>query len=117
MCFGISKTDEFQFGIHYKTINSKIENSNEVEELLTLESPHIPDMKSDKEEQIRIQENIKNFENYKNSGYLMVLKLIYDYFLQKITGDVNASIDFTIMGMKYNSILFNKFHTFLSLVY
>ena len=116
MCFGISKTDEFQFGIHYKTINSKIENSNEVEELLTLESPHIPDMKSDKEEQIRIQENIKNFENYKNSGYLMVLKLIYDYFLQKITGDVNASIDFTIMGMKYNSILFNKFHTFLSLL-
>ena len=116
MCFGISKTDEFQFGIHYKTINSKIENSNEIEDLLTLESPHIPDMKSDKEEQIRIQENIKYFENYKNSGYLMVLKLIYDYFLQKITRDVNAEIDFSIMSMKYNSILFNKFHTFLSLL-
>ena len=116
MCFGISKTDEFKFGIHYKTINSQIGNANEIEELLTLESPHIPDMKSEKEEKIRIQENIKYFENYKNSGYLMVMKLIYDYFLQKLSGDANAEIQFNIIGMKYDSILINKFHKFLSLL-
>ena len=46
MCFGISVTDEFQFGIHYKTIDFKQENSNEIEELLKTETPHIPDMKA-----------------------------------------------------------------------
>ena len=109
MCFGISVTDEFQFGIHYKTIDFKQENSNEIEELLKTETPHIPDMKSEKDEQIRIKENPKYFEYYKNSGYLMVLKIIYDYFLQKITGDSNSEIQFSIMSMKYDEILINKF--------
>ena len=116
MCFGISVTDEFQFGIHYKTIDFKQENSNEIEELLKTETPHIPDMKSEKDEQIRIKENPKYFEYYKNSGYLMVLKIIYDYFLQKITGDSNSEIQFSIMSMKYDEILINKFHKFLSLL-
>ena len=74
ICFGISMTDQFQFGIHYKGLND--DTSNEIEELLSKESPHIPDMKSDKNEIIRTQENMKFFELYKESGYLMVLKII-----------------------------------------
>ena len=114
ICFGISMTDQFQFGIHYKGLND--DSSNEIEELLSKESPHIPDMKSDNNEKIRTQEKIKFFESYKDSGYLMVLKIIYDYFLQKITGDSNAEIEFTVLGMKFDSILSDSFHKFLSLL-
>ena len=107
-------TDQFQFGIHYKGLND--DTSNEIEELLSKESPHIPDMKSDKNEIIRTQENMKFFELYKESGYLMVLKIIYDYFLQKITGDLNAEIQFSVIAMKFDSILSDNFHKFLSLL-
>ena len=116
ICFGISQTAPFKFGIHYKGINLNEESSNEIEELLSLETPHIPDMRNEKEEKIRIQENLKYFEQYKNSGYLMVLKIIYDYFLQKITGDPNAEIQFSLIGMKFDEILKDNFHKFLSLL-
>ena len=114
ICFGISMTDQFQFGIHYKGLSD--DTSNEIEELLSKETPHIPNMKSDKNEKIRTQEKLKFFESYKDSGYLMVLKIIYDYFLQKITGDLNAEIEFTVIGMKFDSILSDSFHKFLSLL-
>ena len=116
ICFGISQTAPFKFGIHYKGINLNEESSNEIEELISLETPHIPDMRNEKEEKIRIQENLKYFEQYKNSGYLMVLKIIYDYFLQKITGDPKAEIQFSLIGMKFDEILKDNFHKFLSLL-
>jgi len=116
ICFGISQTAPFKFGIHYKGINLNQESSNEIEELISLETPHIPDMRYEKEEKIRIQDNLKYFEQYKNSGYLMVLKIIYDYFLQKITGDPNAEIQFSLIGMKFDEILKDNFHKFLSLL-
>ena len=116
MCFGISKTGEFRFGIHYKGSDLNKVNSNELEELIALESPHIPDMRDEKMEKIRIQENLKFFEQYKNSGYLMVLKIIYEYFLHKITGDMNGEIQFSLIGMKFDEILKDPFHRFLSLL-
>ena len=51
ICFGISKTDLFQFGIHYKGIDINNQNDNELEELLSKEKPNIPSMKSDKKEE------------------------------------------------------------------
>ena len=116
ICFGISKTDKFKFGIHYNSINIDNSDSNEFEDLLSQESPHIPDMKSNKNEKIRIQENLKFFEFYKNSGYLMTLKIIYDYILQEITSDPNAEINFVVTGMKFDEILKDDFHRFLSLL-
>ena len=116
ICFGISKIDKFKFGIHYSTINVNKESKNEFENLLINESPHIPESKSNKNEKIKTQENMKSFEYYKNSGYLMVMKLIYDYILQEITKDPNAEINFSVIGMKYNYILKDKFHSYLSLL-
>ena len=115
ICFGISQTAPFHFGIHYKGINLNIESSNEIEELLSLETPKIPDMRMEKNEKIRIQENLKFFDQYKNSGYLMVMKIIYEYFLQKITGEPNAEIQFSLIGMKFDEILKDNFHKFLNL--
>ena len=115
ICFGISQTADFHFGIHYKGINLNIESPNEIEELLSLETPQIPDTRMEKNEKIRIQENLKFFDQYKNSGYLMVMKIIYEYFLQKITGDPNAEIQFSLIGMKFDEILKDGFHKFLNL--
>ena len=116
ICFGISHTDKFKFGIHYDTINIVNENSNEGENLLYQESPHIPDTKSNKNEKIRIQENLKVFDYYKTSGYLMTMKIIYDYMLQEITNNPNAEINFSVIGVKYDEILKDPFHRFLSLL-
>ena len=116
ICFGISQTDKFKFGIHYNTKNIESENSNEMEDLLAQESPHIPEMKSNKNEKIRIQENLKFFDYYKNSGYLMTMKLIYDYMLQEITNNPYAEINYSIIGMKYDNIKKDNFHRFLSLL-
>ena len=63
--------------IHYNSINIDTDNSNDFQDLLSQESPHIPDMKSNKNEKIKNQENLKFFEYYKNSGYLMTLKIIF----------------------------------------
>ena len=116
ICFGISKIDKFKFGIHYNTKNIDNENSNEVEDLMAQESPYIPEMKSNKNEKVRNQENLNFFKYYKNSGYLMTMKIIYDYFLQEVTHDSNAEIKFSVIGMKYNQILKYNFHRFLSLL-
>lgn len=116
ICFGISKIDKFKFGIHYNTINIDSENSNEVEKYLIKESPHIPESKSNKNEKIRIQENFEFFNYYKESGYLMVLKLISDYILQEITETPDAEINFSIIGMIYDYILSDEFHKFLYLL-
>ena len=116
ICFGISQTDKFQFGIHYNTINIGDDNSNDFESLLSKESPHIPDMKSNKNEKIKIQEQLKFLEYYKNSGYLMTLKIIYDYILEEITEDPNAEINFSVLGMKFDEILKDNFHRFLNLL-
>ena len=116
ICFGISQTDKFQFGIHYNTINIDNDNSNDFENLLSKESPHIPDMKSNKNEKIKNQEQLKFLEYYKNSGYLMTLKIIYDYILEEITEDPNAEINFSVFGMKFDEILKDNFHRFLNLL-
>ena len=116
ICFGISKIDKFKFGIHYNTINVNEESQNELENLIINESPHIPESKANKNEKIKTQENLKFFEYYRNSGYLMVMKLIYDYILQEVTRDPDAEINFSVIGLIYDYILKDTFHTFLSLL-
>ena len=77
ICFGISKIDKFNFGLHYNTINVDNDIANEVENYLLNESPYIPESKSNKNEKIKSQENLKFFEYYNSSGYLMVMKIIF----------------------------------------
>ena len=116
ICFGVSKIDEFKFGIHYNTINIDNEESNEAEKFFNELSPHIPESKSNKNDKIKIQENLKFFEYYKNSGYLMILKLISDYILQEITDSPEAEINFSVIPMIYDFIIKDYFHKFLYLL-
>ena len=114
ICFGISQIDKFKFNIHYGTIEK--EKPNDLEKYLYQLSPIIPDMKSNKNEKIRTQGNLQFFENYKNSGYLMVMKIIYDYILQEITNDPEAEINFTTLLMKYDEIKKDDFHNYLHIL-
>ena len=112
ICFGISNDDnkKYSFGIHYDTIDM----SKEINFIIDV--PMIPDSKTSKNEKIRTQTDLSSFQYYVNSGYLMVLKIIYDYILQEITGTPDAEINFSIIEMKYDSILKNKFHKYLHLL-
>ena len=116
ICFGISKTDKFKYGIHYNTITIDNEDKSELEEIINLASPLVPDTKSNKNDKIRVQENFKFFNYYQRSGYLMTMKLIYDYMLQEITSDPNAEIDFSVVAMKYKEVFHDSFHRFLNLL-
>ena len=114
ICFGISSTDELKFGIHYST--GSIDDGNKLEELLSKEGPIIPDNKTNKNEKIRIQENFELYNKYKTSGYLMTMKIIYDYLLQKVSRKQDAEIIFSVIPMKYDEISHDTFHNFLSLL-
>ena len=116
ICFGISKIGKFKYGIHYNTINVDKDEGNEVERYLLTESPHIPESKSNKNEKIKVQENLKFFEYYKSSGYLMVMKLISDYILQEITENPDAEINYSVIGMIYDMIISDPFHKYLYLL-
>ena len=116
ICFGISKIDKFKFGIHYNTINVDNDEGNEVENYLLTESPYIPESKTNKNEKIKIQENLKFFEYYKSSGYLMVMKLISDYILQEITQNPDAEINYSVIAMIYDMIITDPFHKYLYLL-
>ena len=112
LCFGISKDDKNQYGygIHYDTYETKNE------EYFLFDAPKIPDSKTSKYEKIKTQSDLKAFETYQNSGYLMVMKLIYDYIIQEITGIQDAEINFCLVEMIYDSILKNKFHKYIYLL-
>ena len=118
ICFGISKDDKYKykFGIHFETINVDNDEGNEIENYLLTESPHIPESKSNKNEKIKKQENLKYFDYYKSSGYLMIMKLISDYILQEITNNSNAEIDYSIIGMIFDQIIKDPFHKYLYLL-
>ena len=113
ICFGISHIDDLKFGIHYSTGN--IDGTNKLDEILSAEGPIIPDNKTNKNEKIRIQENFELYDKYKTSGYLMTMKIIYDYILQKVSYS-NAEINFSVIPMKYDEISHDTFHRFLDLL-
>ena len=109
ICFGISKDDnkKYEFGIHYDTLQ---ENN------FIIDVPKIPDFKTSKYEKIRTQTDLQSFQYYQYSGYLMVMKIIYDYILQEVSGKPDATINFSLVEMIYDSIFKNKFHKYVYLL-
>ena len=113
ICFGISKSEdkEYGFGIHYDTFDKNKEGNNYI-----FDMPTIPDSKTSKNEKIRTQTDLSSFEYYQYSGYLMVMKILYDYILQEVTENPDAEVNFSIVEMIYDSIVTHKFHRYLYLL-
>ena len=113
ICFGISKSDdkEYGFGIHYDTINM-----NSDENIFNIDVPLIPDSKSNKYEKIKVQTDLNSFNITQYSGYLMAMKLIYDYILREMTNTTDAEINFSISEMIFDSIKSDNFHKYLYLL-
>ena len=109
ICFGISKDDnkKYGFGIHYDTLK---ENN------FIIDVPKIPDFKTSKYEKIKTQTDLQSFQYYQYSGYLMVMKIIYDYIIQEVSDKPDAEINFSLVEMIYDSIFKNKFHKYIYLL-
>ena len=113
ICFGVSKNDniDYGFGIHYDTIDLNDEKMFSEKNV-----PTIPDSKNSKYEKIKTQTDLNSITITLTSGYLMVMKLIYDYILREITSDPNAEINFSVIEMIFDSVLSNEFHKYLFLL-
>ena len=113
ICFGISKDDnkQYGFGIHYETTD-RVKDEN----ISLLDRPKIPDSKTSKNEKIKTEADLLSFTFYQYSGYLMVMKIIYDYILQDVTHNPEAEINFSIIEMIFDSIKNDKFHKYLYLL-
>ena len=60
--------------------------------------------------------DMNSYERYVNSGYLYIMKIIYDYILQKETGNTNAQVNYGVMPMKYTTYLEDTFGRFIGFI-
>ena len=60
--------------------------------------------------------DMDSYEKFKYSGYTYIMKLINEYILQKETRNVNASINFGMIPMKYVNYKFDKFGKFIGYI-
>ena len=107
ICFGISyiKTDnKYTFKMHYFT------------SLFQKYTPSIPSTSIENLDPFRTQPDFESYEKYMLKGFLMVIKIIYDYILQKETNNKDAEINLRIMAQKYDNYLYSLFNSFLSMI-
>ena len=60
--------------------------------------------------------DMNSYERYVNSGYLYIMKIIYDYILQTETGNTNAQVNYGVMPMKYTTYLEDTFGRFIGFI-
>ena len=60
--------------------------------------------------------DMESYEKYKYSGYTYIMKVINEYILKKETGNVNASINFGMVPMKYVDYKKDKFGIFVGFI-
>ena len=60
--------------------------------------------------------DMEGYERFKYSGYTYIMKLINEYILQKETKNVNASLNFGMMPMKYVNYRKDKFGEFIGFI-
>ena len=60
--------------------------------------------------------DMESYEKYKYSGYTYIMKIINEYILQKETGNVNASINFGMLPMKYVNYKKDRFGEFVGFI-
>ena len=60
--------------------------------------------------------DMEGYERFKYSGYTYIMKLINEYILQKETKNVNASLNFGMMPMKYVNYKKDKFGEFIGFI-
>ena len=107
ICFGISyqkDINKYIFKLHYFASQYITDRKH----------ANIPSSNVDVLDPFRVKPDFDSYYLYMRSGYLMTLKIIYDYILQKETGNYYASIKYNIIPQKYDEKLYNPLHQFLS---
>ena len=101
ICFGITYNDDYEFEIHYSSEETEIGNN-----------PVIPNSSKERKLKIKNQQDFINYSLYQSSGYLMIMKILYDYILQKITDNPSAEIEFSVVPMKYDNFKTDQLENF-----
>ena len=60
--------------------------------------------------------DMNSYERYVDSGYLYIMKVVYDYILQNETGNTNAHVNYGVMPMKYTTYLEDTFGRFIGFI-
>ena len=60
--------------------------------------------------------DMESYEKYKYSGYTYIMKIINEYILKKETGNINATINFGMVPMKYVNYKKDDFGVFVGFI-
>ena len=64
----------------------------------------------------QIGPDMESYEKFKDSGYTYIMKLINEYILKKETKNINASLNFGMIPMKYVNYKQDKFGMFIGYI-
>ena len=108
ICFGISylfETNKYIFKLHF--FASPYYNSN---------YPDIPSTSEKSLDPFATQPDFISYRKYAYSGFLYILKLIYDIILKKETYNFFANINFRVIPQKYQNWTSDNFKYFLNFI-
>ena len=107
ICFGMrleEKENGFNYSLHY--FDSVFDEG--IQDLMeTVDGPF---------DTFQIGPDMESYEKFKDSGYTYIMKLINEYILKKETKNINASLNFGMIPMKYVNYKQDKFGMFIGYI-
>ena len=100
------------FGVYFNFVN---ENNTYIVHLLypaaiwSIEYNIIPNTLIKANDFFQRQIDPKSNTKYRESGYLMVMKIIYDYILKEVTKNESAEFNFVVANQKFDSYFIDDF--------
>ena len=107
ICFGMrleEKENGYNYSLHYfdSLFDEGIQDLNNI-----IEGPF---------DSYQSGPDMEGYEKFKYSGYTYIIKIINEYILQKETKNLNASINFGMLPMKYVNYKKDKFGEFIGFI-
>ena len=107
ICFGMrleEKENGYNYSLHYfdSLFDEGIQDLNNI-----IEGPF---------DSFQSGPDMEGYEKFKYSGYTYIMKIINEYILQKETKNLNASINFGMLPMKYVNYKKDKFGEFIGFI-
>ena len=107
VCFGIEFIENNEeYNITYLFFGS--DNENYIQQIPSTTVPNL--------DPFQTQPDLESYKKYIKSGFLNLMKITYDYILQKELKMPNAKIDFGVINLKYNEYKDDYFKYFLGLL-
>ena len=107
ICFGMrldEKNNSYNYSLHYfdSIFDEAVQDLDDI-----IEGPF---------DSFQSGPDMQSYEKYKYSGYTYIMKLINEYILKKETRNINASINFGMVPMKYVNYKKDRFGEFIGFI-